>query len=126
MIYVGSPYSDPDHLVRADRAFHVARFAAQYVRRGHVIYSPIASWHHVAEQFTLLKDFQFWKQLNFGILRLASEMWVLELDGWAKSVGLNGEMDMALDLYIPIVHCDGKTFERRKGYEPGKAIECGL
>ena len=112
MIYVGSPYSDLDHLVRADRAFAVARFVARYIKEGHILYSPIASWHHIAEQFTLPTDCQFWKQLNFGILRFASEMWVLELDGWRKSVGLAGEMDTARDLYIPIVHFDGQTFER--------------
>ena len=112
MIYVGSPYSDPDHLGRADRAFHVARFAAQYIKKGNILYVPIASWHHIAEQFTLPTDFKFWQQLNFGMLRFASEMWVLRLDGWTKSVGLAGEMDMARDLYIPIVHFDGKTFER--------------
>ncbi len=112
MIYVGCPYSDPDHLVRADRAAEVSRFVAQYVRKGHILYSPIASWHHIAEKYTLPKDFQFWKQLDFQILRFASEMWVLRLDGWPKSVGLAGEMDMARDLYIPIVHFNRDTFKR--------------
>ena len=112
MIYIGSPYSDPDHLVREDRATQVERFAARYVQRGHVIYCPIASWHHVAQKFTLPTDHQFWQQLNIGILRLASEMWVLRLDGWDYSIGLTKEMDMARDLYIPIFHFDGRTFER--------------
>ena len=112
MIYVGSPYSDPDHLVREDRAFQVERFAARYVQRGHVIYCPIASWHHVAQKFTLPTDFQFWQQLNFGMLRFASELWVLRLEGWEKSVGLAGEMDVARDLYISLIHFDGDTFER--------------
>ena len=112
MIYVGSPYSDPDHLVRADRAFHVTRFMVQYIKKGNILYGPIASWHHIAVSFTLPTDFKFWQQLNFQMLRFASELWVLRLDGWAQSVGLSGEMDMARDLYIPIVHFDGKTFER--------------
>ncbi len=112
MIYVGSPYSDPDHLVRADRAFQVERFMARYIKEGEVLYSPIASWHHVAEKFTLPKDFQFWKQLDFGILRFASEMWVLRLYGWPSSVGLAAEMEMARDLYIPIVYFDRDTFVR--------------
>ena len=112
MIYVGSPYSDPDHLVRADRAFNVARFSAEYIKRGYIVYSPIASWHHILLQFQLPTDFKFWQQLNFQMLRFASEMWVLRLDGWTASVGLAGEMDMARDLYIPIVHFDGHTFER--------------
>ena len=112
MIYVGSPYSDPDHLVRKDRAFQVSRFVAAYIKRGHILYCPIASWHHVAEKFTLPTDFKFWQQLNFQMLRFASEMWVLRLDGWTASVGLAGEIDMAKDLYIPTVHFDGHTFER--------------
>ncbi len=112
MIYVGSPYSDPDHLVRADRAFQVERFMARHIKEGEVLYSPIASWHHVTEKFTLPKDFQFWKQLSFGILRFASELWVLGLDGWPGSVGLAAEMEMARDLYIPIVPFDRNTFKR--------------
>ncbi len=112
MIYVGSPFSDPDHLVRADRAAEVSRFVAQYIRKGHILYSPIASWHHIEEKFTLPKDSQFWEQHNFQMLRFASEMWVLRLGRWQLSVGLAGEMDMARDLYIPIVHFDGHTFER--------------
>ena len=67
MIYVGSPYSDLDHLVREERAFQVSRFVAEYIKKGHILYSPIASWHHIAVKFTLPTDCQFWNELNFGI-----------------------------------------------------------
>ena len=112
MKYIGSPYSDPSKEVRAVRAYKVGKFASYCIMRGHVVYCPITSWHHLAEEHNLSTDFQFWKRLNFQILRFASEMWVLRLDGWVRSVGLAGEMEMAGDLFIPIIHFDGITFER--------------
>ncbi len=110
MIYIGSPYSDPSPLVRNDRAYRVGAFAASCAKKGLVVYCPIASWHHLAKEHGLPSDFQFWKRLNFGILRHCTEMYVLCLAGWNKSIGLTGEIELARNLYIPVRHFDGETF----------------
>ena len=110
MIYIGSPYSDPDPRIRDARAYHAGAFAVACVKQGYEVYYPIASWHHLAKEHELPTDFQFWRQLNIGILRHCEEMFVLRLEGWEKSVGLAGEMQTAYDLFIPLRRFHGDTF----------------
>jgi len=111
MIYIGSPYSSPASSVRDDRAYQAGAFAAHCAQKGLVVYCPIASWHHIAKEHSLPKDFYFWRHLNLNILRHCTEMWVLRLDGWDESVGLTGEMDFAQEVGITIRHFDGDNFQ---------------
>lgn len=102
MIYVASPYSHPSAVIRHERCEIAESFAAFWVQRGKEIYCPIASWHHIAVRHNMPKDFSFWQRLDTKFLRLASELWVLMIDGWEDSVGVQWEINMARQLMIPI------------------------
>jgi len=102
MIYIASPYSDPDHIVMEDRAHMVSIFAVHCAKQGHVIYCPISSWHHLAVKHGMPKSFVFWQKLDIGILRHCDELWVLKLDGWEKSRGVREEITAAVNLDIKI------------------------
>ncbi len=110
MIYIGSPYFDPSPYIRDARARDVGLFAATCIKDSHIVYCPIASWHHLVVEHNLPGNFQFWRRLNLGILRYCSEIWVLDLEGWQMSVGLAGEIQRALEWEIVIRHFDGETF----------------
>ena len=110
MIYLASPYSHPSKLVRAERAAKVGEFAASCAKAGLLIYSPIASWHHLAVKHDMPSDAVFWQKLDFSILRHASELWLFQLDGWKDSQGMAGEKHLAERLDITVRNFDGNTF----------------
>ncbi len=111
MIYIASPYSSPIEQVREDNAYQAGAFAAHCFNRGHVVYSPIASWHWVAMEHKLKTDFDSFRRLNYSILRHCTEFWILQLDGWDTSTGVTEESIMANSLYIPRRHFDGDNFQ---------------
>ncbi len=111
MIYIASPYSSPIDSEREDRAYQAGAFAAQCANHGHVVYCPIASWHHLAKEHGMPKDFEFWGHLNLNILRHCAEFWVLRLDGWDESVGLTAEMGFAQEVGMTVRHFCGDNFQ---------------
>lgn len=103
MMYLASPYSDPDPVIRKTRFLIAAERTAEKLTAGLIVYSPIVHCHFLVENFNLPPDFDFWKKYNFGILRRASSVCVLQIKGWEESKGVRAEMQLAADLDIPLV-----------------------
>jgi len=100
MIYLASPYSaSPQANFELTEAF-----VAEALRSGHPIFSPVVHCHQIALDYNLPGDFEFWKNFNFNMLRAADELWVLTLPGWKESKGVDGEVDFARSLGIPIIY----------------------
>ena len=102
MIYLAGPYSHDDHLVMEDRAHQHGVFAVHCAKIGHVVYSPIAAWHKWSSGHGLPMTPEFWRRMSLGILRVCCELWVLMLDGWEASKGLQDEIRCARSLGIKI------------------------
>ena len=102
MIYLASPYSSPDPFTREERYLAAMRKVIDYLRTGNWVYSPIVHCHELAKMADMGKDFNSWKQYNFHMLELASEMHVLQLIGWEDSIGVKWEIRHATDLNIPV------------------------
>ncbi|GAB6188150.1 DUF1937 family protein [Thermopirellula anaerolimosa] len=94
MIYLASPYSHPDAAVRQERFEAACRAAAELIRQGHVVLSPIAHSHSIA-QHGLPGDWDFWEQQDRRLLAACDELWVLKLDGWEQSRGVQAEIGIA-------------------------------
>lgn len=105
--YLASPYSHPDPAVREERFKAVCRVAAFLMRKGAVIFSPIAHSHCVETiGMHAVESGEFWKRQDVPLLGHASELAVLMLDGWRESQGLRWEIAMAKSLRIPVVYVD--------------------
>lgn len=102
MIYLASPYSDKSTFVMERRYTQALAVVAEMSKAGLVVYSPIVHFHEVARRFSLPADFQFWKQVNFGMLDRALELWILKQPGWDNSIGITAEDSYARSLGIPI------------------------
>lgn len=103
MIYLASAYSHPDSLIMKTRFFLAEEITAKLLQRGLVVYSPIVHCHELAAKYELPTTFEFWRRYNFGMLRLASRMYVFAPDqAWKKSVGVQGEIGFACEAGIPI------------------------
>jgi len=96
MIYLASPYSHPDPAVMQARFEAAARATGELMKAGHVVYSPIAHNHPIAQLCDMPTGWEFWKRLDLAVLERCDKLIVLMLDDWDASVGVNDETAFAL------------------------------
>ena len=101
MIYLASPYSDPDPAVRCARFEAVCDYAAVMIRAGHHVYSPIAHSHPIAER-GLPGGWPFWAEHNRIMLGRCQSVVVLALPGWEQSWGVQAEVAIANELGLTV------------------------
>ena len=102
MIYLASPYSDPDPAVMEQRFEAAAKFCAARMREGLVIYSPIVHCHPIAVRHELPRDWAFWEKFDREMIKRADSLWVLTLPGYDRSKGVNAEIELARLLGVPV------------------------
>lgn len=102
LVYLATPYNDPDPLVRQDR-FETACFvAAHFMRNGVHLFSPIAHTHPIAQAGDLPKGWDYWGQFDRRMLEACDELWIVQMEGWERSIGVCGERKIAKMLNKPI------------------------
>lgn len=104
LIYLASPYSHPDPEVRQQRFEAVCQAAATLVERGHLIFCPIAHGHAIAQAGNLEPHWKRWEALDSLVIKRSDELWILPLEGWDRSVGIQAEIATArfcsLDIFV--------------------------
>jgi hypothetical protein len=103
MIYLASPYTHPDARVREARFEQACRAAAALIRAGVAVFSPVAHSHPIAH-FGVPTTWEYWSHIDREYLARSEVLAILTLPGWRESVGVTAEMEMALELQIPIVY----------------------
>lgn len=104
MIYLGQPYSDPNPDVMAWRE-RIGREAARILtERGEAVFAPIPCTVRLDPE-RKLTTFEAWRELDLGILAICTEIHVLPLPGWSRSVGLAAEIAFAKERGIPVINC---------------------
>ena len=103
MIYLCSPYTSDDPAVRQRRSEAACRAAAELIRRGHEVFSPIAHSHAICA-FGVPLDWRFWSRHDRRYLEACDEVAVLMLDGWQQSVGVQAEATIARELGKPVTY----------------------
>jgi hypothetical protein len=73
MIYLASPYTHPDPVVREERFAAACAVAAQLLRFGHLVFSPICHSHPLT-RFGLPLDWGFWERCDRQHLERCSEL----------------------------------------------------
>lgn len=111
MIYIASPYTHPVKEIRDRRYAEAVRYNAFLLKQGISAYSPIAHTHAMAQAFGLPVEFEFWQAFNFAMIRRCSAIHVLQLIGWNKSKGIDGETAFAALHNIPITYIPGSPTE---------------
>lgn len=100
-IYLASPYTHCDASVRAKRFEAACRAAAALMRSGRIVFSPIAHGHPICEH-GVPSDWTQWQELDRHMLRHCDELVVLTLDGWRESCGVQAEIDLAIEMDLPV------------------------
>lgn len=106
-VYLSSPYTHPDKEVRQKRFEAACRASARMMDEGHVVFSPIAHSHSIETLgFHNVRDGKFWMNQDIPLLRHASLLVVLKLDGWMESKGIEWEVRLAESIHIPIIYME--------------------
>lgn len=102
LIYLASPYSHPDPQVRQYRYEQVLEATRLLMLQGRHVWAPIVYTHQLAEA-GMPVEWEFWQAFDGMMLRRCQELWVLTLDGWEESRGIQAEIDAARGLGIRVV-----------------------
>ena len=100
-IYLASPYSGTE-TQQIERYKQVCQSAADIIRMGYAVFSPIAHSHGIAVHGGLNGDHSTWKDQNLAWLEWCNEVWVVNMPGWDESKGVGWEMKMAKSMGKPV------------------------
>lgn len=103
LVYLACPYSHQDRDVRVRRFESANRAAGALMGRGLIVFSPISHTHPVAEQCELPKGWEFWEQFDRAYLGCCHSLYVLCIEGWRESVGVNAEIKIADELGLEVL-----------------------
>lgn len=122
MIYLASPFSHPQLEVQHGRYEQVLEATAFLIRNHYVVYSPIVHNYHIASKFNLPGDFDFWKAYDLEMINRSDQVYVLTLDGWISSVGVQSEIKYAITVNKPVflmsqVHFEVKDYEANDSHK---------
>jgi hypothetical protein len=96
IVYLACPYSHADMAVRIERFEASAHAAAELIRRGMFVYSPITMTHPIdlvlAEEGGSMGS-DYWCDFDEAFMEVCSEMIILKIPGWQESRGIKREKD---------------------------------
>jgi len=102
LLYVASPYSHPDPEVRLARYWAAVKKAAELMKAGNNVFSPISHTHEIGLILGDAVDHDFWLSQDRAILRHCDKLVVLLLPGWSESKGVAEEIAFARVIGIPV------------------------
>lgn len=107
LYYLAQPYSiNSDESIRERRHDYAVKKVAEYLSKGYNVFSPILNSHLPALRHNLPNDWNFWQNIDKTYIALCSELWVLMMDQWERSVGLTAEIKYAESIGIPIKYIE--------------------
>lgn len=103
LIYLASPYTHMKEEVRVKRYEEAARVAGKLMDNGYTVYSPIAHSHPIEHFMDGDRNHDFWMRQCIDMLRRCDALYVLAIDGWDKSKGVQEEIAIAQMINMPIL-----------------------
>lgn len=119
MIYLASPYSHKKTSVQNKRYRDITKVAAKLTKdTGLCFFLPITqSFQLVKVDPSLGGSFSAWRNIDLYAIKKSDEMWVVTMDGWLESIGVQAEIAYAKSLKKPVKYLDSNG----KKIKPPKA-----
>ena len=100
LVYLATPYTDPDPTVRDKRFRDVSRCAGWLMLKADVyVYSPISMTHQMWLEMSDMPgtgfEWQFWANFDEFMVDKCREFWIFCIEGWEQSVGVTAERKIA-------------------------------
>lgn len=100
--YLASPFSHKDKWVMKLRWAIITAIGAKLISQKHHIFGPITESHSYAEFGVGESGWQFWGEHDRLMISKCDEVLVVKMKGWEDSVGVNAEIQYAIDKGIPL------------------------
>jgi hypothetical protein len=105
LIYLATPYSHPDPAMREGRYLMACKAASALLQQGLHVFSPIAHTHQIA-QYGLPTGWDFWESYDRLYLDRCDALYVLKMDGWEESVGVQAEIRIMEEMGKPVTYLE--------------------
>ncbi len=106
-IYLACPYSHDSRVIKVNRYRAATQKVGELMRQGYIVYSPITSSHPVVSQCRdMPTGWDYWEKADRTFLEWCDEVWVLCLDGWKESKGVQAEIKIAEELGKKVVYIE--------------------
>ena len=99
-------YSEQDKQLRIKRFKAVNKVAADLIKKGFAVISPISQSHPIAVQENIEGTFDTWADMDYNIISRCDMVFVFCQDGWDKSEGVMKEIAFARQNNIPVIFID--------------------
>lgn len=114
LVYIASPYTvteknkTPEEIqnIQHQRFIQVAEECARLMYNGMPLYSPIVHFHPIIKygNINLKAEWEFWEWIDRPMLKTCTELMVLKMEGWDKSLGVKEEIKLAKEFKKPIIY----------------------
>lgn len=111
LLYLATPYNHQDPGVREARFNTINHVAADLMKKGWHVFSPISHTHPIAEAGELPLGWEYWEKYDRLMLSMCDKLIVVTQIGWRESVGVQGEIAIAKELGLPIEYIKCVTLE---------------
>lgn len=110
LIYLASPYSHENAQMRSHRAGVASQCAADFMDNTNTVYCPVAHGHCIVNFSPRAANFthDFWMRHCRCMLMSCDMLYVLPLEGWRESKGMEEEIALAKRIEIPIAFIQSK------------------
>jgi hypothetical protein len=88
LVYLASPFTDPNKKVQHDRAVAAAKTAAFLRVIGFRVYSPIAANYFMSQHMKYDATSIDWWDMDKPMLFMSSKLFILDIPGWVESEGI--------------------------------------
>jgi len=107
-IYLATPYTHKDKLIRKIRYLNVTKKAAILSMSGYIVFSPITHSHPMTELHDISNTWEFWSNIDKQYIKSCKCVVVYTQDGWKESIGVQNEIKWAKEeLNKPVIYWDG-------------------
>lgn len=103
-LYLASPYSHKDPEVRLQRFEAANKKAAELMREGHTVFSPLSHSHPISLHMDNCLDHDFWLKQDMAFLEWCDAIYLLCTDGWLESKGIAVELEWARRNGRPVIY----------------------
>lgn len=112
LCYLAAPYSGTESQIEA-RMELMCKADARLTGLGIDTVTPLAKHFILPHNRKIGSDWAFWKRYSEKLMDQCDVLLVLCMEGWEKSTGVQGEIEMAFTKGIPIIYLNADATERK-------------
>lgn len=105
VVYLASPFSDPNPTIKKERLDNVNKVTAKLMRDEICVFSPL-SHNCPLFEYGVQTSREWWMKFDLAMLSRCNKLMVLRQEGWDKSLGVQEEIKTAKELGIPVEYID--------------------